>query len=95
MLSKHTIYRLVLALKSKKLAEEFESKLFSPAPLSSKLKNAILYMMANKKAAEELIYALENAGSQSLTKYVHPNARRRLELALNSRKALQEIEPLL
>lgn len=91
MLSKHTKLRLLRALGRKSLLEEFESKLATPGPLSSKLKNAILYMMGHKRAAEELIQLLETSGVQQLSGPHHPNAKRRLELALLSKKAAQEV----
>ncbi len=92
MFTKETKARLISALTRKSLADEFEAKAASPAPLSARLKAAILAMMGNKRAANEVIAALETAGNQTLSGPQHPNAKRRLELALTRKKAADEID---
>lgn len=95
MLSKSTYARLKSALTRKSLADEFEALLTAPAAPSAKLKAAIRAMMASKKAADEVISALATAGNQTLSGPAHPNAKKRLELALCRKSAAQEIDALL
>lgn len=90
--TKKTKARLVSALTRKSLADEFEARAASPAACSAKLKAAIIAMMANKKAALEVIVALETAGNQVLSGPSHPNAARRLVDALCSKSAASEID---
>jgi hypothetical protein len=92
MFTEKTKKRLIAALTRKSLADEFEARAASPAPITQKLKAAIIAMMANKKAAKEVIDALETPGNQQLSGPQHPNAKRRLELALASKQAADEID---
>jgi len=67
MLSIKTKKRLVLALTREKLADELEATLSANAPLSKKLKRAIIVALASKKAGLDLINALEADGAQALS----------------------------
>ena len=87
--------RLVSGLTRKGLADEFEAAMDTPAPLSAKLKAAIIAMMANKAAAQELIAALESVGAEVLSGPAKPNAKKRLENAVTSKKASAEIQAAL
>lgn len=87
--------RLVSGLTRKGLANEFEAAMTTPAPLSAPLKAAIISMMANKAAALELIAALESVGAEKLSGPAKPNAKKRLENAVTSKKASAEIQAAL
>jgi hypothetical protein len=93
MFTKETKARLIAALTRKSLADEFEAKAATPGTISKKLKDAILAMMGNKKAAAEVVAALETAGNQELTGPKHQNnAITRLQAALTRKKAASEID---
>jgi hypothetical protein len=92
MLTAKTKARLVSALTRKSLADEFEAKAASPAPLSAKLKAAILAMMCNRAASNEVVAALETGGNQVLSGPGHPNAARRLRDALCRKSAADEVD---
>ena len=94
-LTKQSKARLVSGLTRKGLADEFEAAMTTPAPLSAKLKAAIIAMMANKEAALELITALESVGAEKLSGPAKPNAKKRLENAVTSKKASAEIQTAL
>lgn len=87
MLSAKTKKRLTNALTRKSLADELEAALASAAPLSAKLKNAIKIALASKKAANDLIDAVETAGAQSLDL----DTKRRIITELASKAAGDEV----
>ena len=87
MLTLKTKRRLTNALTRKTLADELEAALASAKPLSAKLKNAIKVALASKKAADDLIKAVETAGAQSLGM----DTKRRIIVELSSKEAGQEI----
>lgn len=87
MLSAKTKVRLTNALTRKSLADELEAALVSATPLSSKLRNAIKIALASKKAATDLIDAVESAGSQSLDM----DTKRRIIVELASKEAGNEL----
>lgn len=95
MLTKNTYARLKSALIRKSLADEFQALLTTPGTPSVKLAAAIKAMMANKKAANEIIVALSTAGNQTLSGPANPNAKRRLINALCRKTAADEIDALL
>lgn len=100
MLSKDTKARLKSALTRKSLADEFEARALSPAPCSAKLKAAVRAMICHKKAADEIIAALETVGNQTLSgrstrDLASPNAARRLRDAMCRKAAADEIDALI
>lgn len=87
MLSSKTKKRLINALTRKKWADELESALAAHAPLSAALKRAIEVALASKKAAQDLIVAVETAGAQS----IKLDTKRRITQELASKSAGQEV----
>ena len=87
MLTVKTKKRLINALTRKTFADELETKLAASAPLSAKLKTAIISAMANKKAALSFIAAVETAGVQALTL----DAQRRIVDAMAQKVAGNEV----
>lgn len=87
MLTAKTKKRLINALTRKSLADELEAALASAAPLSAKLKNAIKIALASKKAANDLIDAVETAGAQPLDL----DTKRRIIAELASKAAGDEV----
>ena len=87
MLTSKTKKRLTNALTRKSLADELEAALASHAPLSAKLKRAIIVALANSKAGLELISAVETAGAQSLSL----DTKRRIIAELASKEAGNEV----
>jgi hypothetical protein len=92
MLSKDTFARLKSALTRKSLALEFQALVASPGAASAKLKAAILAMMCNKKASDEVIHALQTGGNQVLSGPKAPNAARRFLNAMCRKAAAKEID---
>lgn len=87
MLTSKTKTRLTNALTRKSLADELETALASARPLSAKLKNAIKVALANSKAAQDLIDAVETAGAQTLDL----DTKRRIIAELANKTAGDEI----
>lgn len=92
MLTSKTYARLKSALTRKSLADEFQALAAVPGACSAKLKAAIIAMMANKAAGNEVINALETGGNQTLSGPANPNAARRLRDALCRKDAADEID---
>lgn len=67
MLSVKTKQRLTNALTRKSLADEMEAAIFAHAPLSDKLKRAIVVALASKSAGLSMIAAIETAGAQAMS----------------------------
>lgn len=86
MLTAKTKKRLTNALTRKKLADELESALVIPAPLSAALKRAIEVALASKKAALDLISKLELGPGD-----LQQDTKRRLVQEMAEKKAGQEI----
>ena len=87
MLSAKTKKRLTNALTRKTLADELEAALAAHAPLSAKLKRAIVVALASNKAAADLIAAVETAGAQTLSL----DTKRRIIAELASKDAGNEV----
>lgn len=87
MLTSKTKKRLTNALTRKALADELETALASARPLSVKLKRAIEVALASKKAATDLIKAVETAGAQALGL----DTKRRIVQEMADKKAGNEI----
>ena len=97
-LSKEAKRGLLVALGYRsKLADEFETALFSKQPISDKLKLNIIDAMARKSEALEVINCLETSGSVPLS--AKANARMLDMLAgrgnLSTKAAITEILPLM
>lgn len=86
MLSAKAKQRLKLALVSKSLADELDAKMDSAAPLSAKLKRALIVALGNKKAALSLISVVE-AGGGSLSL----DAKRRIVAEMAQKAAGLEV----
>lgn len=87
MLTDKTKKRLTNALTRKGLADELEAALVSAKPLSAKLKRALEVALASKKAALDLIAAVETAGAQALKL----DTKRRITQEMASKTAGQEV----
>ena len=94
-LSKNAKARLTSALTRKSLSDEFEAKITTPGAVSAKLKAAIVAMMCNKAAANEVINALQTGGHQVLSGPSHPNAARRFRDAICNKAAADEVAGLI
>jgi hypothetical protein len=96
MLTSKTYARLKSALTRKSHADEFQALVATPGMPSAKLKAAILSMMCNKKASDEIINALATGGNQVLSHGpAQPNAARRLRDALCRKSAADEIDAII
>jgi hypothetical protein len=85
-LSAKTKLRLKNALTRASLADEMEAAMDSPAPLSAKLKRAIVVALAGKAAGQEVVDAIEN-GPISLSE----KTKARIRLAMASKAAGNEV----
>jgi hypothetical protein len=94
-LTSKTYAHLKSALTRKSLTDEFQAAITTPAPLSAKLKAAIIAMMANKAAGNEVINALQTGGHQVLSGPKNPNAARRFRDAMCNKAAADEISALI
>lgn len=86
MLTVKTKKRLINALTRKSFADEFEAALTTPAPLSAKLKRAIVVAVCNKKAALDIISKLESGPGA-----LNTDSKRRLLSEMAEKKSANEV----